>query len=155
MKDKQVETRAALEIRQTRRNLVAVILQEGRSPTHGPPEVFVPESARWESDGIAIRDGHDGAEIARAVPERTRAGRLRVKVRANGAIRAALAAGRDKMSVEFIPIQVRRTQAGVTEILRALITGAALTDKPAYGGGVTSAELRERDHRAHILELLK
>ena len=123
-------------------SLHAVILQEGRAATGGLAEVFAPGSTDWPASGIAIRTEHHGLMEARAVPERGENGEIRISAPATPAIFAAVSAGKRYASVEFHAQQEVRTAGGVREIQRALLTGAALTDRPEYDS--TSAELRER-----------
>ena len=61
---------------------------------------------------------------------------------ATPALFAAVQAGRRSMSVEFTALDEIRTAGGVREIRRAMVSAAALTDRPDYCQ--TSAEVRER-----------
>ena len=87
---------------------------------------------------------HQGHVETRALPERGDLGEIRIRAKATPAIVAAVEAGRTGMSVEFAPLLSHRTNSGITEVRKALVYGAALTDIPAYEGS-TSAQLRERD----------
>ena len=133
---------ALVEIRAEGEHLHGQIVQEGRAASGGRAEVFAPNSITWPTDGVRILDKHGGPELARAYPHRDPAGRILIRARATDAIRAAIAAGRNRMSIEFRPIEERTTKGGVREILRALVDAAALVSNPEYD--TTAAEVRER-----------
>ena len=59
---------AELELRQEGRELVGVIVQEGRAATGGLAEVFAPNSIEWPADGIDILPMHRGAPAVKAHP---------------------------------------------------------------------------------------
>ena len=101
-----------------------------------------PQSVVWPSDGVAILPEHHGAVETRAVPTREPDGTIRIAARAMPAIFAAVQAGRRSMSVEFTALDEIRTAGGVREIRRAMVSAAALTDRPEYSQ--TRAEVRER-----------
>lgn len=109
------------------------ILQEGRAATGGRAEVFAPGSAVWPSDGIALRLEHLGAAELRAVPTREPNGEIRIAVPATPAILEVVEQrGRRFLSVEFEAESETTTRGGVREIRRALVSAAALTDRPEY-----------------------
>ena len=122
--------------------LHGVILQEGRAAAGGRAELFAPGAVVWPSDGVAILPEHHAAVETRAVPERQANGEIRIAAPATPALFAAVQAGRRSMSVEFTALEEIRTAGGVREIRRAMVSAAALTDRPEYSQ--TSAELRER-----------
>ncbi len=129
--------------------LDGVLVQEGRAATGGRAELFAPGAVIWPARGIAIRGEHLGAEIGRAIPERTANGEIRISTAAGPAILAAVEQrNRRFLSVEFYPISEHRTPAGVREITRALVDGAALTDRPEYAQA--RAEVRERGRRVWL-----
>ena len=76
----------------------------------------------------------------RAMPSRDKRRRIRVRPKATDGIRAAIRGGKRYMSVEFRALDERTTKAGVREVLRALVEGAALVDRPEYDS--TLAEVR-------------
>ena len=125
--------------------LRGVILQEGRAASGGRAELFAPGAITWPHDGIAIRTEHRGAEHGRAVPVRETNGEIRIEAPATPAVFAAVESGCRFMSVEFYPLAENRTTGGVREITRALVDGAALTNRPEYGQ--TAAEVRSRSSR--------
>ena len=139
--------RCAVEVRETDDGprLIGTIVQEGRAAENSRAELFTPGSIAWPEDGIAIKTRHYGPTEVRAVPVRQQDGSINVEVRATPAMVEAVQSGRDGLSVEFVSLREHRTSAGVREIRRALIDGAALTDKPEYAQGV--AELREKRSR--------
>ena len=122
--------------------LHGTVLQEGRAAAGGRAEVFAPGSVAWPASGIAIRTEHRGRAEAHAIPERGPLGEIRISAPATDAIKAAVAAGKTAMSVEFVAVRESRTAAGVREIERALVDAAALTDDPEYQQA--TAEVRER-----------
>jgi hypothetical protein len=122
--------------------LHGVILQEGRAAAGGRAELFAPGAVVWPSDGIGILPEHRGTVETRAVPTREPNGEIRIATKATPALFAAMQAGRRSMSVEFTSLEEVRTAAGVREIRRAMVSAAALTDRPEYEQ--TAAELRER-----------
>ena len=138
-----------VEIRAEGEHLHGVILQEGRAASGGRAEVFTPGAVTWPADGIGILDEHGGPEIARAYPHRDRDGRIMIRARATDAIRAAIQAGRNRMSIEFRALQERTTRGGVREVLRAMVTAAALVANPEYD--TTAAEVREPRRRIRWL----
>ncbi len=134
-----------IEVREEGGELHGVILQEGRAATGGRAEVFAPGSVTWPSDGVAIRVTHRGETETRAFPHRDNAGRINIRAKATDAIREAVNAGKRFMSVEFRALDERTTKAGVREILRAYVDGAALLANPEYDS--TAAELRGQTDR--------
>ena len=143
MNDQKVTTTCQIELRETegrKPRLQGVIVQEGRAAAGGRAELFVPGSITWPESGIAIRTEHRGSEEVRAVPVRDPNGEIRISAVATPAIVAAVADGKNRMSVEFYALQEHRTAAGVREVLRALVDGAAMTSSPEYEQA--SAEIR-------------
>ena len=130
------------EIREEGGELHGTILQEGRAASGGRAEVFAPGSVTWPSDGVGILLEHRGSAAVRAFPHRTELGEIRVRAKANEAVREAIASGKRYMSIEFHAIEERTTKAGVREILRAHVPAAALVDSPEYD--TTSAEVRSK-----------
>ena len=130
-----------IELRQNGRELVGVILQEGRAATGGRAEVFAPNSVEWLGEGIEIRTVHRGAPEVKAIPERQADGRITIRAAATDAIRRAYAEGKKYLSVEFHPIRQMQTRAGVREIQRAVVIGAAMVANPEYNQAV--AEIRQ------------
>ena len=59
--------------------------------------------------------------------------------------------GKRFMSVEFQAVEDRVTAGGVREVLKALVSGAALVADPEYD--VTMAEVRKRDRSRRRLWL--
>ena len=140
--------RLTAEIREAGGELHGTILQEGRAATGGRAEVFAPGSVSWPTEGVVIRTEHRGEAATKAFPHRTELGEIRVRARATEAIKAAIAAGRRFMSVEFFAIEERTTMAGVREILRAHVQAAALVDTPEYDSA--AAEVRDRRPRVWL-----
>ena len=137
-----------IELRETegrKPRLHGVILQEGRAAAGGRAELFAPGSVTWPESGISIRAAHRGAEEVRAVPVREPNGEIRISAVATPAIVEAVRGGKDRMSVEFFALQEHRTAAGVREIETALVSGAALTDRPEYEQA--AAEVRSKRGR--------
>ena len=130
------------EIREAGGELHGIILQEGRVGSTRA-EVFAPFAAEFPTRGIAIRAAHGGAVETRAFPHRKANGEIHIRATATPALRDAIAAGRNRMSVEFRAIAEQRGAHGVREIQKAVVTGAALVDRPEYLQ--TSAELRSAD----------
>jgi len=137
--------RHTVELRQEGEHLHGIVLQEGRAAKGGRAEVFAPGSLEWPSGGMAILDGHRGAELARAMPERRADGAITVTAPATGAIRAAIEGGKRFMSVEFRALSETVTAGGVREITRALADAAALVSRPEYFE--TGAEVRDAGPR--------
>ena len=121
--------------------LRGMILQEGRAASGGRREVFTPGSVSWPSEGVEVLTEHRGQSEVRGQVVRERDGRLRITARATEAIREAVKAGKRYMSVEFQAIEERTTAGGVREILKALVSAAALVASPEYD--VTMAEVRK------------
>ena len=78
------------------------------------------------------------------MPTRQPDGTIQIAVAATPAIVAAVKEGRNAMSVEFTAIREVRTVAGVREIERAFVEGAALTPESQSEYFQTSAELRTK-----------
>ena len=125
--------------------LRGVMLQEGRAASGGRREVFTPGSVSWPHDGVEVLTEHRGQSEVRGQVVRERDGRLRITARATEGIREAVKAGKRFMSVEFQAVEERTTQGGVREILKALVSAAALVVSPEYD--VTTAEVRKREPR--------
>ena len=130
--------------------LHGVVLQEGRAAQGGRAEVFSPQSVIWPSTGIALLGEHHGPELARAIPTRAANGEIRIAAHATPEILAAYET-RKFFSVEFHALREIRTTAGVREIQRALLDGAALVASPEYPQAV--AEVRARSRRVWLLKL--
>ena len=126
--------------------LRGVIVQEGRAARGGRRELFAPGAVTWPADGIAIRGEHLGPELARAVPVRGDRGEVRIEAPASPSIMAAVGRRNQRyLSVEFHALREVRTTGGVREIELAIVTAAALTDRPEYHQA--RAEVRERRRR--------
>ena len=125
--------------------LHGVMLTEGRAASGGRAELFVPGSVSWPTDGVEIAPHHDLPSETRAHPVRQADGRLTLRTRATDALRQAVESGSRYMSVEFHALRERRTQAGVREILSALVVRAALEKTPEYD--TTAAEVRSKQGR--------
>ena len=134
--------RLEFECREQGGELVATILQEGRASSGGLAEVFAPGSVRWPADGVEILCEHRGKAETTAFPHRDALGRIEIRAKATDAIRQAIAAGKNKMSVEFKALDQRRTPAGIREILSAYVDRAALVSAAEYD--TTRAEIRSR-----------
>ena len=130
-----------IELRQEGRELVGVVLQEGRAATAGRAEVFAPNSVEWPADGIDILPLHRAAGEIKAIPERQADGRITIRAAATSALRRAYAEGRKYLSVEFHAIREVRTSGGVREIQKAIVTAAAMVKTPEYNMAV--AEIRQ------------
>lgn len=128
--------------------LHGTILQEGRAAAGGRAELFAPGAVLWPDEGIEIRTIHKGAAEVRAVPTRARDGSITISAKATPAIVEAVRAGKTGMSVEFMALSEMRTAAGVREIERAYVGGAALTSVPEYSQ--TSAELRDKQPAGRV-----
>ena len=122
-------------------HLYGTLIQEGRAARRRR-EVFAPGSVEWPADGVGILTRHHGAPEVRAIPTREADGRITIKARVTDAIRAAVAAGRRFMSVEFVAMREGRTEGGIREITRALVPDVALVMSPEYAQ--TAAEVRQR-----------
>ena len=85
---------AELELRQEGRELVGVILQEGRAATGGRAELFSNGSVEWPADGIDILPEHRAESEVKVIPERQEDGRISIRARATDALRQAYAEGR-------------------------------------------------------------
>lgn len=140
------------EIREAGGELHGVIIQEGRAASGGRSEVFAPGSVTWPASGVAVLTEHNGRAELRAFPHRDTNGEIRIRARATDAIKAAIAAGKKFMSVEFRAIQERTTKAGVREVLKAYVDAAALVSDPEYD--VTAAEVRDQAKAKPRAELL-
>ena len=138
-------SRLNFEVRAEGGDLHGVIVQEGRAASGGRAEVFAPGSISWPAEGVAILTEHLGEPETRAFPHRAPNGEIRIRARATEAIKAAIAAGKRSMSVEFRALDERRTKGGIREILRAFVDAAALVENPEYDS--TAAELRSRRRR--------
>ncbi len=125
---------AAVELRGDAEPMLhGVIIAEGRAAAGGRAEVFAPGSVIWPREGVGIATQHLTPPVARGVPERdAESGEVRIAVPATPEIRAAVAAGKRHMSVEFYPLAEKRTRAGVREIRRALVDVAALVTTAEY-----------------------
>lgn len=133
-----------VELRAEGEHLYGTIITEGRASADRR-ELFVRGAVQWPSDGIRIKDGHDGPELARAHPHRTEGGELRIRAKATSAIRAAVESGKRYMSVEFRALSETMTDSGIREITAAMVDAAALVADPSYRQ--TSAEVRDRNRK--------
>ena len=124
--------------------LHGVILQEGRAAAGGRNELFAPGSVLWPETGVAIRTEHRGRAEAHALPARQPDGSIAIAAKATPAIVAAVKAGRKSMSIEFVSLRETRTAAGVREIERAFVDGAALVNPDDAEYHQTHAEVRTR-----------
>ena len=140
-----------VEIRESREGprLHATVIQEGRAAAGGRRELFTPFSVLWPDNGIAIRTVHRGPTQVRAMPVRSPNGELRIAAKANPEIVAAVADGKVGMSVEFRSLREQTTKAGVREITRAFVDGAALVRSPEYAQGVAEVRERQEDEGAY------
>lgn len=141
-KRERITARVECRASDTGPKLHGVILTEGRAAAGGRAEVFAPGSVMWPAEGIELRTVHLGPVEARAVPVRGAGGEIAVEAAATPALFRAVHGGARGMSVEFHALEERTTAAGVREVLRALVTGAIVTDRPEYD--TTRAEVRER-----------
>ena len=122
--------------------LHGTMLQEGRAASERR-ELFSPGAVEWPSAGVAVLTEHRGQVETRAQVVRQRDGRLTLTARATDGIRAAVAAGKRFMSVEFRSLAETRTAGGIREITRAMVDAAALVSSPEYVQ--TTAEVRSAD----------
>lgn len=127
--------------------LHGTVIQEGRASRGRRAEVFAPLSLTWPADGIAIRLVHLGPEETRAVPERQPDGRITVTAPATPAVMDRIRTA-PHMSVEFHPVAETTTPAGVREVERALLSGAALVSNPEYVQA--AAEVRDTGRRVWL-----
>ena len=144
---------ASLEIRASDAGpqLHATIVQEGRASTGHRRELFTPGSVQWPAEGIGLLLRHHGEPEVRAIPSRHDDGRIIVSTPATPALFRAVNEGKRFASVEFFALEERTTATGIREVLRALVTGATVTDSPEYDS--TRAEIREDaddDERARL-----
>lgn len=130
-----------VELREQGRQVVGVILQEGRAASERR-EVFAPGSVQWSSSGIALKDGHGGPNIATAFPQRLNTGELEVRVPLTPGISNALRNGREGLSVEFVSLEERTTNGGIREITKAYVDAAAFVRRPEYD--MAKVEVRRR-----------
>ena len=139
----------AVEVRESepgrRPRLYGTMIREGRAASGGRAELFAPGSVLWPTEGVGIQTKHHGPVEVRAQPVRERDGRIEVRADATDGIRAAIAAGRKWLSVEFVAIRERTTKGGVREVLEAFVPRAALVSSPEYGD--STAELRSKKRR--------
>lgn len=132
-----------VELREQGRWLIGTILQEGRAASQRR-EVFAPGSVSWSSAGIALKDGHNGRNLATAYPQRKQDGSLEVKVPLTKPIIETLQNGREGLSVEFIALEERTTAGGIREITKAFVEAAAFVSNPEYTQGKTEIRKRKR-----------
>ena len=141
MKADEIYTASApLELREAGERLTGVILQEGRIASKRP-ELFAPGALVWPDEGIALRTEHRGVEVGRAIPSRHPNGEIRISAKATPEIREAFTL-KKFLSVEFKSLNETRNAAGIREISRAYVDGAALTAAPEYLQA--RAELRDK-----------
>ena len=129
-----------LELREAGERLEGTVIQEGRVASERP-ELFAPGAIIWPSEGIALRLEHRGREVARAIPSRHPNGEIRISTKTTPEIRAAFKTKRF-LSVEFTALDETRNAAGIREIGRAYVDGAAMTNDPEYLQA--RAELRDK-----------
>lgn len=148
-----IEVRYAEDLsRQTPGRLVGTLINY-EEQAGDRPELFKRGALEWEERGIVINEQHNRtAPILRAVPyldgdavlidqpfPNTQRGRD-----AAVNLREGVYTG---LSIEFHPVaEGRRGQ--LREIRRALLTGGALVDRPAYTG--SKAEVRQRQGRRRL-----
>ena len=130
-----------VELRDAGRTLFGVLIQEGRAGRRRR-ELFAPLSIQWPAGGVGVLTEHYGRPEVLSIPERQPDGRITLQAKATDAIRAAVAAGKKYMSIEFRALAERRTAGGIREILRALVPDVALVSEPEYSQ--TAAEVRAR-----------
>ena len=132
--------------RQSPGRIVGTLIEYGKRASDRP-EVFADNSLRWDEGGIVLNEQHNRqAPILRFVP--TVDGR---EVRIDAPLpdtqrgRDAATMIRDKvmtgLSIEF-SADDEGMRAGVREVRRAKLLGAAVVDSPSYEGAL---EVRERD----------
>ena len=131
---------AEIELRADGRELVGVVVQEGRAGSTRA-ELFAPGSIEWPTDGIAIRAVHLGDTEVKAIPTRDDRGRIHIRAQATDALRQAYSEGKRHLSVEFHSLSEGRTARGIREIHKALVIGAALVANPEYS--MANAEIRQ------------
>ena len=107
----------------------------------GRAELFAPGALQWPTEGVGILTEHlSGKPETRAFPIREPNGEITIEAEATDGIKAAIAAGKKYISVEFFALQENRTAAGVREIIRAYVPDVAMVDTPEYAQ--TNAEIR-------------
>ena len=144
MRSFEVEIRSAEQVGYEPQ-LVGTMIQEGRASTGGRAEVFAPNSIEWPAQGVAVLLEHRGQPETRGQVVRQRDGRLTLVARATDRIRAAVAAGKKFLSVEFRSLKERTTRAGIREVSRAFVDACALTARPEYDHAI--AEVRSARRR--------
>lgn len=132
--------------------LHGVIVQEGRAASGGRAELFAPNSIAWPGEGVEVATVHLGKTETRGQVMRQSDGRLTMTARATEPIRKAFEEGKRFLSVEFVPVDERRTRAGVREILRAFVGRVALVSRPEYEQA--TAELRSKQSDAGVYRWL-
>ena len=144
---KTMKHNVKLEIRESREGprLHAQLIQEGRAAKGGRRELFTLNSLIWPDNGIGIKVGHQGQTVLRAAPTRSPNGEIRIAPLVVQEIVDAVAAGQNRMSIEFKSLREVTTRGGVREIQRAYLDAAALVANPEYHE--TAAEVRSRRDR--------
>ena len=139
----EIRPAGEVEVRETEDgpHLYGSLIQEGRAARRRR-ELFAPGSVGWPAQGVGIVTEHwSTSPEVRAMPERQPDGRITIRAPANDAIRAAVAAGKSNLSVEFFPIRERRTAGGIREITKCFVDMAALVPSAEYPD--TGVEVRQ------------
>ena len=139
-----------VEIRETEGrepSLHGIVIQEGRAASQRR-EIFVPNSIKWPSDGIAVLTEHRGSSEVKAHPIRGADGKISITARATTAIRQAVEQGKRFMSLEFVSTEESITGGGIREIRSAMMLAAALVSAPEYTQ--SSAEVRSKRVRVWL-----
>ena len=140
---------ARVEVRRSKSGptLHGVVIQEGRA-ARARREVFAPGSVTWPAEGMGVMARHSsngGVVESRGMPRREANGIIRIAAPATPALQEAVESGRQYMSVEFFPMEERRTMGGIREIVKAFVPRVALMDDPEYAQ--TGAEVRRIEER--------
>ena len=147
------EIRCAIELRQdeTRQGpgrIVGTLIKYGER-AHDRAETFAPGALRWPEGGIILNEQHNRqAPILRFTPELDGA-ELRIDAQLPDTQRGRDAATMIRngtltgLSIEFLAESEGRA-AGVREVRRAVLAGAALVDSPSYK---TTVEVRSKGVR--------
>ena len=148
------ELRCAIELRadesrQSPGRIVGTLITYGER-ARDRAEVFAPGALHWPEGGVILNEQHNRqAPILRFVPELVGA-ELRIDAPVPDTQRGRDAATMIRngtmtgLSIEFRAEQEGRS-AGVREVRRAMLAGAALVDSPSYQ---TDVDVRARHGRA-------
>ena len=150
------EIRCAIELRaddsrQSPGRIVGTLMTYGQRASDRP-EVFADGALRWDDGGVILNEQHnrqapilrfvptvDGREVRIDAPlPDTQRGRDTATMIRNGTMTG--------LSVEF-SADDEGMRAGVREVRKAKLLGAAVVDSPAYAGGL---EVRERGKRGRL-----